>query len=706
MVMTTAATTNNVYYSVNAGTSWSSLTIPVATTESLVGCSVSYDGSMLEVISNTATYFINTNSVGNSIAMGSQAGQYNQAQNAIALGAKAATRNQAANSIALNASGQTLNAPTSGFYVAPIQPATGSASTTLTLLGYGSDQQVVQATGLSMNPTSGNVGITTNIGIGTTNPLYRVDIQQQLNTADSLYPAGSLNFSTTNGTSWWSLGRIQGYVTAGAGGTANGFPGGLAFYTKPATGLANDGTVAGMVLDSRGYLGIGKTAPTYPLDVNGSLNCTSLLVNGTAVATGTGSVWTVTGSNTYYTSGNVGIGTTNPATKFTVYSTAYNTHQLLITGQEFYANGWASTGISINAGVNRNNNKQLWIMDPDLALNTTNTAIRITPGPGIGYIGSVSTDGTTVTPLYFNGSPTIFPSGNVGIGKTNPSTKLWVVSDVTSSTFGGTAQWAGIHLQPSGTNDSITGITFGGNGGYEAQTQAGIISQASTGYGNKLFFQTTNDYSAGPKTRMMIDHAGFVGIGTTVPTFPLHLYNSSPGILFQASGYASNPFYLFIGTSNGALYLAPNVNTGTPGCNIPIGGNAWQVTSDIRLKKDVVTIESSLDQINRLRPVFFRYKNDKDTDESRAGFIAQEVQSVISSKWLVNENGMPEIQYDDAGNPYHALSMCDSQLTPYMVKSIQELSAKNKDLEAQVSRLADTVQTLTAQVSQLLSASR
>jgi hypothetical protein len=588
---------------------------------------------------------------------------------------------------------------------------------------------VVQATGLSMNPVAGGYVLDVNGFARTTNTITLGSTVMPSVTSGTTYGStalvgqfgsgsssywGSLacNVIYTNNTGGWTqyTARLQRMVDSSSFSyidfmpyVGNGFDyNGLAF----GTGNTSTGTEF-MRIKGNGYVGIGKTNPAYALDISGSLNVTgSILSNGSAIPVSTGSVWSTSGSMISYTGGNVGVGTTNPTTKFTVYSTAYNTHQLLLTGQEFYGNGFASTGISLNAGVNRNNNKQLWIMDPDLALNTTNTTIRITPGPGVGFIGSVSTDGTTVMPLYFSGSPSVFQSGNVGIGKTNPSTKLWVVSDVTSSTFGGTAQWAGIHLQPSGTNDSITGITFGGNGGYESQTQAGIISQASTGYGSKLFFQTTNDYSAGAKTRMMIDHAGYIGIGITTPTFPVHLYNTSPGILFQSSSYLSNPFYLFIGTSNGALYIGPNVNSATPGCNLPIGGNAWQVTSDARLKKDVVTMESSLDRLNRLRPVLFRYKNDKDTDDTRAGFIAQEVQSVIPSQWLVNDNGMPEIQYDEEGHPYKALSMCDSQLTPYMVKSIQELSAKNKDLEAQVIRLADTVQTLTAQVSQLLSASR
>jgi hypothetical protein len=70
--------------------------------------------------------------------------------------------------------------------------------------------------------------------------------------------------------------------------------------------------------NSLGYVGIGTTSPSYPLHVAGAINCSSFLVNGVAVATGTGSVWGVNGSSAYYTSGNVGIGTTTPIARFTI----------------------------------------------------------------------------------------------------------------------------------------------------------------------------------------------------------------------------------------------------------------------------------------------------------------------------------------------------------------------------------------------------
>ena len=69
-------------------------------------------------------------------------------------------------------------------------------------------------------------------------------------------------------------------------------------------------------LDKTGKIGILNTTPVYPLDVTGDINLTGdLRIGGVAQSFGGGggsSVWTGT-SDVYRATGNVGIGTTNPA---------------------------------------------------------------------------------------------------------------------------------------------------------------------------------------------------------------------------------------------------------------------------------------------------------------------------------------------------------------------------------------------------------
>jgi len=103
------------------------------------------------------------------------------------------------------------------------------------------------------------------------------------------------------------------------------------------------------------------------------------------------------------------------------YSRTVNIHQVIISGQEFYQNGFnTATGISLNAGVNRLGNKQCWMMDPDLPLNDTNLALRLMPA--LGAIDCISTDGNHFRGLQVAGST--FTTNNTTTIKGTSSDRL------------------------------------------------------------------------------------------------------------------------------------------------------------------------------------------------------------------------------------------------------------------------------------------
>ena len=183
MVLATNNTSgNNVYYSSDYGTTFTGITIGSTV---LTSCAISYDGAYITVANATSVYTLNNNYSGYSVAIGSQAGVSNQMKNAIAIGQQAGIYNQeqssiaigayagliqVANSIILNASGQGLNSYYSGFYVSPISTYTMSPSASLSLLAYGTDNQITQTTGAITLLSSGYVGI------GTTNPTSALQV--------------------------------------------------------------------------------------------------------------------------------------------------------------------------------------------------------------------------------------------------------------------------------------------------------------------------------------------------------------------------------------------------------------------------------------------------------------------------------------------------------------------------------------------------
>jgi len=83
----------------------------------------------------------------------------------------------------------------------------------------------------------------------------------------------------------------------------------------------------------------------------------------------------------------------------TIKSRSNLVHQLTLTGNDFLGISTGS-GISLNCGVNQSGNKQFWMMDPDLAFNTSNKIIRIMPG--LGAIDCISSN--VYLPLEILGS--------------------------------------------------------------------------------------------------------------------------------------------------------------------------------------------------------------------------------------------------------------------------------------------------------------
>jgi hypothetical protein len=95
----------------------------------------------------------------------------------------------------------------------------------------------------------------------------------------------------------------------------------------------------------------------------------------------------------------------------------------------------------------------------------------------------------------------------------------------------------------------------------------------------------------------------------------------------------------------------------------------WSVVSDERKKENVQSLTNGLDVVNSVRPVEFDYIEDGKHD---IGFIAQEYMKILPAQVKEQEDG------------YLAINQ---NLVPYLVKAIQELSAKNEALEARLAAL-------------------
>ena len=176
----------------------STITTSTGLFSTLIGSSITTSTLALRV--STIFLGLSTNSTNNagaySIAIGTQAGQSSMGTNAIAIGTLAGQIAQSTNSIILNATGTIVSSTRSGCYVAPIASLPQGDAPYASILGYGTDSQIVQS--------NGGVVMTANgfVGIGTTNPTaamhivggsYSASGSKTFDIPHPLYPSSSMH---------------------------------------------------------------------------------------------------------------------------------------------------------------------------------------------------------------------------------------------------------------------------------------------------------------------------------------------------------------------------------------------------------------------------------------------------------------------------------------------------------------------------------
>jgi hypothetical protein len=482
--------------------------------------------------------------------------------------------------------------------------------------------------GATINYTAGNVGI------GTTTPNSKLTVNGNMNIATYL-KAGITNQA-----------QIGGDLSA-----INEIPAGAYLFSTSASLslLASSGSATPGDKVVIGYFsGItGKNALEVPNVASGSSNLL-LMKSG----------------------GNVGIGTTTPASTLdvngilTLESNGANNGQITVP---------SSGGMVINNGANAT--FRLLPFFDDIWIQNTNTS---------GNIQFSGLNGADLTGnILFN------TTGNVGIGTTTPTQKLEingnialtpVNSKITSST--------GLTLEETGDIFGTVRLSLqnrvGVNGALLEQAGSqdlvdfvfkGLSNQRNIRFENRAgasFVSTPEFQFGGPDdpTFIITDNAsvfrkGNVGIGTTSPSYNLHV----------------------VGTAG--------LSTGT----------AWTNASDRRLKDIHGDYEYGLDEILKLHPVRYSYKKDNPlglpSDFNKTGFIAQEVQKVIPDAVSKREDGFLELNVDPIHwavvnaikDLYHFILGHDKQLVAInrsiaAVKAnadtkISELEIKNAKLEAE-----------------------
>ena len=435
-----------------------------------------------------------------------------------------------------------------------------------------------------------------------------------------------------------------------------------------------------------GNVGIQTSDPSYALDVSGSVNCSELLVNGTApsFSGGSGSSY-VQLDSTYVTSSET---YANPSQN--TISLETNNWNLDFSNNIYYNTG------NVGIGVDTAN----FELDVSGSVNCVELLVNGTaPTFGGEYVlyddtyqtnaldyreVSANISSTTSSGVWdLSDSNTIsYTNGNVGIGTTSPSELLTVQSaSETDATFSVTTQDASYNAI----------IYLGTPAKADRGRKCAIIAEGQNYWsrGHLHFcvydgFGSANNYTNASlsDSRMVITTAGYVGIGTTDPAYELDVSGTIncdeliTGTIIDPDGLKINAETGDGGfTNNIALNIGENFEGGEP-INIILFSNStntsqtrnfilsrthlnadvngikfgyssntagtslstiyhfrndgiatastWSSTSDERMKFDVNDLSGCLSTIQQLEPKTYLKGDKPNEDRTNQNYLNQE----------------------------------------------------------------------------------
>jgi len=203
-------------------------------------------------------------------------------------------------------------------------------------------------------------------------------------------------------------------------------------------------------------------------------------------------VCTATGqTNTFPSSGDVGIGTTSPSQYLDIEGGS-----LLVNGFNYGGNGLLLRGAGVSA-------QNVSVLTTNFFYSGDYDGLQINGYRGIEF---TTNNGATVPMVITNG-------GNVGIGTTSPSYGLDVVGPSSSYTM---------RLGTPDGGDAIFSMTGAGYQLFSVRTASNAYVSINTQNSAMLGLGVSTDATPGSITNTLnLTAAGNVGIGTTDPAYPL-----------------------------------------------------------------------------------------------------------------------------------------------------------------------------------------
>ena len=400
--------------------------------------------------------------------------------------------------------------------------------------------------------------------------------------------------------------------------------------------------------------------------------------------------WVISGSNVYNTTGNVGIGTTAPASALTVGSATGS------IGGEITINPQATTNEGGQISIKRSLSGGTvdWTLD-HYGTSNADARFRI-------FGGSSETNGISIK-----------ENGNVGLGTINPTAKLNLSGGgirihtgfgnsatrpaLNTSTIGNYEIRAiGGFTQADATDDGFLRLSAGGGTSSAAQASIDLSGYSVNAEMNNNIVMRTKGVES-----LRIDENGRLGIGTSSPYNKLHVQSTEGTSVYIESTTSDNNGMMVLNANTSQnwannfhefIYFR-NQGNNIGGIIASNGGNmvSYGTTSDYRLKRDLREF-SGLDLVNKIKTYDFAWKRDSSR---MFGVMAHELQAILpyavnGQKDEVDVNGKIIPQSVDYG-----------KLTPILVKAIQEQDVIIKEQVEKLIKLSKEKDSIEKRVSDL-----
>jgi hypothetical protein len=298
--------------------------------------------------------------------------------------------------------------------------------------------------------------------------------------------------------------------------------------------------------------------------------------------------------------------------------------------------------------------------------------------------GSSSTTGTASQPLQVVGGA--YVSGNLGVGSTNPVSKLDVAGEISAKRVNTSQEGGQINFARAVDDVLAYSIDCYNDVGLGLTPRlrfidnvAGAERMSVDRTGNLLIATGSATGTASQPLQVGSGAyiAGNLGVGATNPTYKVSVVGDinftgslyQNGTLFTSGGGSSQ----WVTTSVGINTLS-NVGVGTtnPTSKLTVTGDGrftgivtaanFNSSSDINLKENIHTVENSLETIQSLRGVSFDWK---ESGKKSYGVIAQELEEILPE--LVSSGEIKTVNYNG--------------IIGVLIEAVKELKKEIEDLK-------------------------